>query len=118
MISNQLALNPSSQLRFHYPTHNTKASCSFLHNHFLQRTLIKDILWSIRFRLHTLFLLGGDTFVLTCLSYIQQTCRDENIPHSMPSEGINPEFFYFGKIVWLYNSILLNALQFIPNFTR
>ena len=52
------------------------------------------------------------------LSYIQQTCRDENIPRSMPSEGINPEFFYFGKIVWLYNSILLNALQFIPNFTR
>ena len=42
MISNQLALNPSSQLRFHYPTHNTKASCSFLHNHFLQRILIKD----------------------------------------------------------------------------
>ena len=66
------------------------------------------ILWSIRFRLHTLFLLGGDTFVLTCLPYIQQASRDENIPHSMPNEGINPEFFYFGEIVLQYNTLLLN----------
>ena len=73
------------------------------------------ILWSIRFRLHTLFLLGGDTFVLTCLAYIQQTCRDENIPRSMPNEGIIPEFFYFGEIVLQYNSMLLNWSYFLTS---
>ena len=80
------------------------------------------ILWSIRFRLYTLFLLGGDTFVLTCLPYIQQACRDENIPRSMPNEGINPEFFYlqYNSMLsnWSYFFTSLAPLQFIPNFTR